>query len=90
LLLHRPAIGSCSCCYCTGFHVECQQKVSTQGEKVTTEEAIKHFGGLKKLADALQIWPQVIYRWGERPPMARQYEIEVKTEGKLRADHEQD
>jgi hypothetical protein len=88
--LHRPAIGSCSCCYFARLTLGCQQKVSTQGEKVTTEEAIKHFGGLKKLADALQIWPQVIYRWGDRPPMARQYEIEVKTEGKLRADHEQD
>jgi hypothetical protein len=87
---HIRAIRSCSCCYCIGFHVECQQKVSTQGEKLTTKEAIQHFGGLKKLADALQIWPQVIYRWGDRPPMARQYEIEVKTEGKLRADHEQD
>ena len=57
---------------------------------MTTEEAIKYFGGLKKLADALSIWPLVIYRWGDRPPKARQYEIEVKTEGKLRADHEQD
>jgi hypothetical protein len=69
--------------------------VSTQsfnqgGKKVTTNEAIQFFGSLKKLADALGIWPQVIYRWGDRPPMARQYEIEVKTEGKLRADHEQD
>jgi hypothetical protein len=57
---------------------------------VTTKEAIEHFGGLKKLADALGVWPQVIYRWGDRPPMGRQYEIEVKTEGKLRADHGQD
>jgi hypothetical protein len=60
------------------------------GKKVTTDEAVQFFGGLKKLADALGVWPQVIYKWGERPPMARQYEIEVKTEGKLRADHEQD
>jgi hypothetical protein len=60
------------------------------GKKVTTDEAIRHFGSLKKLADALGVWPQVIYRWGDRPPMARQYEIEVKTEVKLRADHEQD
>jgi hypothetical protein len=57
---------------------------------VTTEEAIEHFGSLKKLADALGIWPQVIYKWGERPPMGRQYELEVKTNGVLRADHEQD
>lgn len=57
---------------------------------MTTQEAIQHFGSLKKLADALDIWPQVIYKWGERPPIARQYELQVKTNGVLRADHEQD
>jgi hypothetical protein len=57
---------------------------------VTTQEAIQHFGGLKKLADALGIWPQVIYKWGQNPPMARQYEIQVKTNVVLRADPEQD
>lgn len=55
---------------------------------MTTDEAVQFFGGLKKLADALGVWPQVIYKWGERPPMARQYEIQVKTEGKLRADEQ--
>jgi hypothetical protein len=55
-----------------------------------TEEAIAHFGSLKKLADALNVWPQVIYQWGETPPMARQYELEVKTGGKLKADHNDD
>ncbi|CAB4215750.1 DNA-binding transcriptional regulator Cro, partial [uncultured Caudovirales phage] len=30
--------------------------------------------------------PQVIYQWGEKPPMSRQYELEVKTEGTLKAD----
>lgn len=53
---------------------------------MTTEQAIIHFGGLKKLADALGVWPQVIYAWGERPPKARQYELEVKTGGVLKAD----
>jgi hypothetical protein len=70
--------------------LRCQQLISLRSEKVTTEEAIEHFGSLKKLADALGIWPQVIYKWGERPPMGRQYELEVKTNGVLRADHEQD
>jgi hypothetical protein len=51
-----------------------------------TEEAIAHFGNLKKLADALNVWPQVIYQWGEKPPMSRQYELEVKTKGTLKAD----
>lgn len=52
---------------------------------MTTKEAIDHFGGIKKLAEALDIWPHVIYRWGDAPPLARQYELEVKTQGKLRA-----
>ena len=53
---------------------------------MTTQEAIEHYGSVKKLADALGIWPQVIYTWGEAPPMARQYELEVKTQGALKAD----
>lgn len=51
-----------------------------------TKEASDFFGGTKELADALGIWPHVIYRWGEYPPMARQYEIEVKSGGKLKAE----
>jgi len=53
---------------------------------MTTKEAIDHFGGIKQLAETLSIWPHVIYRWGAYPPMARQYEIEVKTDGKLKAE----
>lgn len=51
-----------------------------------TKEAIDHYGGIKQLAEALGIWPHVIYRWGDSPPMARQYELEVKTNGRLKAD----
>ena len=51
-----------------------------------TEEAIAYYGSWKKLADVLDVWPQVIYQWGEKPPMSRQYELEVKTEGTLKAD----
>ncbi len=55
---------------------------------MTTFEAIAYFGGVKKLADALQVWPQVIYGWGEYPPKSRQYELEVKTNGELKAHWE--
>lgn len=55
---------------------------------MTTDEAIEHFGGRRQLAEALKVWPQVIYQWGERPPMSRQYELEVKTEGALKADRD--
>ena len=54
-----------------------------------TQEAIDYFGGLRKLAQALDVWPQVIYQWGETPPMGRQYELEVKTGGKLKADKQE-
>lgn len=58
------------------------------GLKVKTVDAISHFGSVKSLADAIGIWPHVIYRWGTCPPMARQYELEVKTGGKLKAEKE--
>jgi hypothetical protein len=57
---------------------------------MTTDEAVKHYGSRKALADALGIWPQGVYLWGERPPMSRQYEIEVRTGGALRADRDDD
>ena len=38
---------------------------------MNTQEAVAHYGGVKKLADALGVWPQVVYAWGERPPMSR-------------------
>lgn len=44
---------------------------------MTTDEAIKAFGGIKPLADALGIWPTAIYQWGERVPVRRQEQIEA-------------
>jgi hypothetical protein len=55
---------------------------------MTTQEAIQHYGGIRRLAEELKVWPQVIYSWGDRPPMGRQYELEVKTEGALKADRD--
>lgn len=55
---------------------------------MTTQEAIDYFGGSKQLADALKTWPQTIYQWGDRPPKGRQFELEVITQGKLKADTE--
>ena len=57
---------------------------------MTTKEAIDHYGSIKELAAALGIWPHVIYRWGDSPPMARQYELEVKTNGRLKAGKSQE
>ncbi len=55
---------------------------------MTTQEAIDYYGNVKKLADSLEIWPHVIYRWGSHPPKARQYELEVKTGGRLKVEAE--
>jgi DNA-binding transcriptional regulator YdaS (Cro superfamily) len=53
-----------------------------------TKDAIDYFGGIKELANFLGIWPHNISRWGEFVPEARAYELEVKTEGKLKAESE--
>jgi hypothetical protein len=64
----------------------CEKK--SRKVNMTTFEAVAHFGGVKKLADALGVWPQVVYAWGEYPPKSRQYELEVKTNGELKAHRE--
>ena len=53
---------------------------------MTTKQAIDFFGGVKRLADKLGIWPQTIYNWGERPPRGRQFELADMSEGKLKVD----
>lgn len=40
-----------------------------------TEDAIKAFGSAKALADALGIWPQAVYAWGDTVPELRAYQI---------------
>ena len=51
-----------------------------------TQDAIDHYGGIRQLAEVLKTWPQTIYQWGEFPPMGRQYELQIKTGGKLKAN----
>ena len=58
------------------------------GLKMKTEEAADYFGGRKKLADALGIWPHGTYKWGEFPPKMRQYQIQVLSKGELMAEGE--
>lgn len=50
-----------------------------------TEDAAKWFGGKSKLAEALGISPSAVSMWGETVPEIRQYQIQVLTEGKLKA-----
>jgi len=53
---------------------------------VTTKEAKDYYGGIRQLSEALDIWPHNISRWGEYPPKSRQYELEVRTQGALKAE----
>lgn len=41
-----------------------------------TQDVVDRFGGHKALADALGIWPQAIYKWGDEVPELRRYQIE--------------
>lgn len=40
-----------------------------------TKDAIEKFGSVKALADALNIWPQAVYAWGENVPELRVFQI---------------
>lgn len=49
-------------------------------------EAIKHFGSKTKLAAALGIHPSAVTQWGETIPASRQYQLQVISKNKLKAD----
>lgn len=55
---------------------------------MTADDVIKHFGSLRRAAIALDVWPQTIYAWGDKVPPLRQYQIEVLTDGALKADRD--
>lgn len=50
-----------------------------------TKIAIEHFGGVAKLAEALKISKTAVYLWGDELPEGRAFQLEVITEGKLKA-----
>ena len=54
--------------------------------RMTTKEAIEFFGTGLKLANVLGVKPPAVYQWGEYPPIPRQYQIQVLTENKLKAE----
>lgn len=52
-----------------------------------TQDAIQHFGSQVALKRALNLKArQTIHAWGEFPPAGRQYQIEILTGGKLKAE----
>jgi len=44
--------------------------------KILKKEAIEKFGGVKKLADALDIQHSAVCQWGEYVPPLRAYQIQ--------------
>ena len=55
---------------------------------MTPQEAIAFFGSQKKLAAALDLFPQAIRHWTlhNKIPLGRQYQIQAMSYGKLKAD----
>jgi len=51
-----------------------------------TKDVVAHFKTKVAVAKALGISKQAINEWGEEVPIGRQYQLEVVTEGVLRAD----
>jgi len=50
---------------------------------MTTQEAIKEFGGATRLARSLSITRDAVYKWGEYPPNETQYKIMMLSGGRL-------
>ena len=50
------------------------------------EDAVKHFGGVTKLADALGLSKGAVSQWGVTVPLLRAYQIERLTDGALKAE----
>ena len=53
-------------------------------------DVIEYFGGIKEAAQALDIWPQTIYAWGDDVPDNVAYKIQVITNGELMVDQNAD
>ncbi len=51
-----------------------------------TQEAADYFGSRVKLAKELGVSPSSITGWGEYPPLPRQYQIQVLSKNKLKAE----
>ncbi len=52
---------------------------------IRKDEAIKHFGGVTKLAKALDVSRSAVNQWGEFVPDGRAYQLELITGGELKA-----
>ena len=50
------------------------------------EDAIKHYGSVQALADALKITRPAIYQWGELVPETKAWKLQALTDSKLTVD----
>lgn len=53
-----------------------------------SSEVTRHFGGIRMTARALRISYEAVRKWGEYPPLGRQYQIQALTNGQLKAEPE--
>lgn len=53
---------------------------------MTKSQAITHFGSISTLAKALGTTYEAVRQWGDEVPELRQYQIEVISQGALKAD----
>ncbi|RJG10949.1 Cro/Cl family transcriptional regulator [Pseudomonas cavernicola] len=51
-----------------------------------TKDAAEFFGSRSKLAKALGVFPSAVSQWGDEVPLVRQYQIQVLSKGRLKAD----
>lgn len=49
-----------------------------------TSDAVKHFKGKAKLANALQISPAAVSQWGDFVPLLRQFQLNILSGGSLK------
>lgn len=54
--------------------------------RMRTQDVLQYFGGREELAKALGIDRSASYQWGDTVPQLRQYQIQIVTKGKLKAD----
>lgn len=51
-----------------------------------TSEVIEHYGSKAAIAQALGISKASVTNWGDEPPAGRQYQLQIMTKGRLKAD----
>lgn len=69
-----------------GVPIDSQYRHADIIRAMRTQDAINHFGSQTSVADALQIKQSSVAEWGEYPPDLRQLQLQLITQGALRAE----